>query len=52
MRKDKRGINWSMIGYYALAIVAIVIILVFMIDVKEAGASAIGFVKNQLRFGK
>ena len=51
MIKDKRGISWQMIGYYALAITAMVLILVFMIDVKEAGASAIGYVKNLLRFG-
>jgi len=52
MKKDKRGISWQMIGYYVLAIAAMVFILVFMFDVKEAGASAIGYVKNFLRFGR
>ena len=47
----KKGIVSEISVWWIIAIVAMVIIFVLMIDVREALGSAIGFVKNQLRFG-
>lgn len=48
----KKGIVSEISVWWIIAIVAMVIIFVLMIDVQEALGSAIGFVKNQLRFGR
>jgi hypothetical protein len=50
-KKDKRGMELEVLGYWILGIAALVIIVVGYIYFKSKGVSAIDFVKNVFRVG-
>jgi len=50
--KYKRGMELELSGWWILAIVGLALFIVLFVDVREAWGSAIGYVKNFLRFGR
>lgn len=52
IKKGKKGIEMEMIGWWIIAIVILVIMLVAYFVLKGKGINAIEFIKNIFRFGK
>ncbi len=50
--QDKRGIEIKEIVGWAVSIIILVIVLVLFVDVKDASAGAVEYVKNIFRFGR
>ncbi len=52
MKKDKRGIELEMLGWWIIAVVILVIIVVAIILLKGKGTAALEYIKNLFRFGR
>ena len=52
MKKNKRGMESEMLGWWIIALVALVILIVGYFILKSKGIDALESIKNIFRFGR
>jgi len=52
MRKDKRGIELEMLGWWIIALVVLAVMVIGFLILSGKGSSAIQYIKNLFRFGQ
>ncbi len=50
LRKDKKGIELEMLGWWIIALVVLVLLIMAILILKSKGISAIDYIKNLFRF--